>query len=384
MQILLLQQRSCRRHPQESRRQDYITTAEFANDGSDNHTSVAKSTLNPDEPQTRRLVGRTNMSGQGSAKSHHRTCGKTQGWSLCRFVLAAGLLGVVLMVNSLPAHGASGKVLTDADAHFSLVVPETAYALKPEHLDSAVLSTAQLRLGRKALDKYDKVFVLPSDQAKRIDKSSLVVLGIQVHRHLQLRFNFYEDYLTTDEFFNESTIREFAQTVSTQLVEQGASDAVVENLMFDKIQSAFSFTCRYTFPGEDEIIQYSRVFLGGMDLVYLDMLVSPKGGQAFYKNQFQDITDSLVFDPGFQARQPMVEAFIGRIASYELFGTRVSGLAKKAFHICLIIALMNIAIDRSIVWFKRSNRHFACLIDHKNFIRIATVPVGIVAYLLII
>ncbi len=38
----------------------------------------------------------------------------------------------------------------------------------------------------------------------------------------------------------------------------------------------------------------------------------------------------------------MVDAFIGRIASYELFGARVSGLAKTAFHTCLIIALMNI------------------------------------------
>ncbi len=324
------------------------------------------------------------MSRQRSARSHLRSCGKAQGWSLWRFVLAAGLLGAVLMVNYLPAHGAGGKVVTDADAHFSLVVPETAYALKPEYLDSTVLTTAQLRLGQKALDKYDRVFILPPKQPKRIDKSSLVVLGIQVYRHLRLRFNFYEDYLATDEFFNESTIREFANTVATQLVEQGAADAVIEDLMFDKIQSAFSFTCRYMFPGEDETIQYSRVFLGGMDLVYLDMLVSPAVDRVLYKTQFQDITDSLAFDPGFQARQPMVEAFIGRIASYELFGTRVSGLAKKAFHICLIIALMNIAIDRSIVWCKRSNRHFTCLIDHKNFIRLATVPVGIVAYLLII
>jgi hypothetical protein len=324
------------------------------------------------------------MSRQRSARSHLKSCGKAQGWRLSRLLLAAGLLGGVLLVSFLPAYGAGGRVLTDAEAHFSLVVPETAYALKPEYLDSAFLTPAQLRLGRKALDKYDMAFILPLEQPKQIDNGNFVVLGIQVHRHLQLRFKFYEDYLATDEFFNESMIREFSNTVVTKLVAQGAADAVIENLMFDKIQSAFSFTCRYTFPGEDETIQYNRVFLGGMDLVYLDMLVSPGVDQALYKTQFQDITDSFVFDPGFQARQPIVAAFIGRIASYELFGTRVSGLAKTAFHICLIIVLMNIAIERSIVWWKRSNRRFSFFINHKKIVRFATVPVGIIAYLLII
>ncbi|MDF1592641.1 MAG: hypothetical protein P1P89_14085 [Desulfobacterales bacterium] len=312
-----------------------------------------------------------------------RQCGRP-GPRLGRFWVAAGLLGFLLIATNMVARGADSRLFTDAEARFSLAVPETAFRLAAEQPSPVSMTPAQLRLAREALEKYDAPLVLSQDQPDRTNDSHLVILGIKTHRHVTQRFGFYEDYLSADEFFDVATILKFTDAIRMRHIQQGAEDAVIENLVLGKKNARISFTCRYGFPGEDEVREYHGVYLGRTHLVYLDLLVAAGADQTLYESRFHDIAASLVFEPGFAARESLISAFMSKVAAYEVFDVRLSRIARATLHIVFIIVLLNIALDRLAGFRQRRNKQMNLLEKNKGIVRFVTVPVGLLAYLLII
>ena len=302
-------------------------------------------------------------------------------------------LGCFLLSSDTSALEAAGEsIYTDDTAHFSIAVPAGFQEISQEWLHTGVLDPKRHKLCKDALKEYDKIFIsrgnppwLPIvDVQDDLNQSaeSLVLLGIKTYEHKKKRFKVFTDYLAIDEFFDAKVIKNFEELIKKKLGEKGAEDIIVENPVLDKENKSFGFICRYRLSGGNEAKEFHRVFLGATHLIYLDLNLYAVDNTAPYESMFQQMVVSLSFEEGFGPRNSYVDACRKRVGSYELFGRRLSDLAKSLVNIILIVFLLNLALECVANPKKGRYVQIEFLQKNKSKARLATIAIGILIYLL--
>ena len=299
------------------------------------------------------------------------------------YLLISVIAFSLLILEPTALEGAKQSVYMDNDAHFAIVIP-TGFEKMPENRLPAGFPDhpGYRKWYEDAIKQYDTTFVCRDreNETGRGD-NRLIFIGIKTYKHEKKRLKVFTDYLTIDEFFSRKQIKQFSNLIKKRLVEKGAKDVVNELSILYKDQNSFGFACSYRLPEGDEAKQFHRVFLGRTCLVYLDLHLYAAGDSAPYIETFRDVAGSLEFEQGFEAKDSYVNASVKKVGSYELFGIRLSELGGSLLHIVLIIFIFNLALDYFIKPKKRRYK-VEFILRNKKKVRIATVPAGILMYLL--
>ena len=299
------------------------------------------------------------------------------------YLLISVIAFSLLILEPTALEGAKQSVYMDNDAHFAIVIP-TGFEKMPENRLPAGFPDhpGYRKWYEDAIKQYDTTFVCRDreNETGRGD-NRLVFIGIKTYKHEKKRLKVFTDYLTIDEFFSRKQIKQFSNLIKKRLVEKGAKDVVKEFSVLYKDQNSFGFACSYRLPEGVKAKEFHRVFLGRTCLVYLDLHLYAAGDSAPYIETFRDVADSLEFEQGFEAKDSYVDASVKKVGSYELFGIRLSELGGSLLHIVLIIFIFNLALDYFIKP-KKIRYKVEFILRNKKKVRIATVPAGILMYLL--
>jgi len=299
------------------------------------------------------------------------------------YLLISVIAFSLLILEPTALEGAKQSVYMDNDAHFAIVIP-TGFEKMPENRLPAGFPDhpGYRKWYEDAIKQYDTTFVCRDreNETGRGD-NRFVFIGIKTHKHEKKRLKVFTDYLTIDEFFSRKQIKQFSNLIKKRLVEKGAKDVVKEFSVLYKDQNSFGFACSYRLPEGVKAKEFHRVFLGRTCLVYLDLHLYAAGDSAPYIETFREVAGSLEFEQGFEAKDPYINSCIKKVGSYELFGISLSELGGSLLHTLLIIFIFNLALDYFIKPKKRRYK-VEFILRNKKKVRIATVPAGILMYLL--
>ena len=305
----------------------------------------------------------------------------------CKQILEYVLISVIAFflpfLNPPVSEGAKQSVYMDNDAHFAIVIPTGFEQASGSWPPTDFPDQPECRMWYEdAIKQYDTTFVFRDreDETYRGD-NKFIFIGIKTYKHEKKRLNVFTDYLTIDEFFSLKQIKQFSNLIKKRLVEKGARHVVVKPSILYKNQNSFGFACSYRLPDGDEAREFHRVFLGRTCLVYLDLYLYAAGDSAPYIEMFQDVADSLEFEQGFEAKDSYVDASMKKVGSYEIFDISLYEIGASLIHIILIIFLFNLALDYFINP-KKKRYHVEFITRNRKKVRLATVPAGILLYVL--
>ena len=296
-----------------------------------------------------------------------------------RLIIIIGLGFFFLISKPSTIQGAGNSLYTDDEAHFSVAIPASVQKISQSWLRTSPIDPKHREWCKDALEEYGTTFI-GWDGLNQTDKS-LIILGIKTYKHEKKRFKVFTDYVTVNEFFDSKVIKEFRDLMKKGLIKKGAKNVIVEDPVLNKENRIFSFTCSYRLPEEDNAREFHTVLLGRTHLVYVDLLLYAIDAADPYHSLFQNVVDSLTFQEGFEARDSYVDACIKKVASYELLGITPSNLGRSLVHTVLIIFLLNLALDYVANPRKRRYIRIEFLQRNKKKTRFATIPLGVIVYL---